>query len=215
MIKMVYVPNVWEEGDLITKTKMDRLENAVKENSEKAGTPGPQGEQGPPGVSGADGEDGKNAYEIAVDNGFSGSETEWLASLKGEKGDPGEPGSGGGETSSGVSSFNGRTGAVTPQEGDYTPEMVGAFPVSGGIVSGNIRLKSSNVLGEKINFGEEEYAYIAHPNKRKIEIRGKSGINLNADLSANITLNGVQIATVNDVTNAIQDAILDSWEETY
>ena len=32
---------------------------------------------------------GKSAYEIAVDNGFVGTETEWLESLKGEQGEPG------------------------------------------------------------------------------------------------------------------------------
>lgn len=40
----------------------------------------------------------KSAYEIAVDNGFRGTETEWLNSLKGEpgpKGIPGPPGSDG------------------------------------------------------------------------------------------------------------------------
>ena len=31
--------------------------------------------------------EGKSAYEVAVRNGFAGSETEWLASLKGDKGD--------------------------------------------------------------------------------------------------------------------------------
>ena len=30
--------------------------------------------------------DGKSAYEIAVKNGFDGTEAEWVASLKGEKG---------------------------------------------------------------------------------------------------------------------------------
>ena len=33
------------------------------------------------------GYDGKSAYDVAKANGFSGSETEWLASLKGDKGD--------------------------------------------------------------------------------------------------------------------------------
>ena len=33
---------------------------------------------------------GKSAYEIAVINGFTGTEEEWLTSLKGEKGDPGQ-----------------------------------------------------------------------------------------------------------------------------
>jgi len=53
---------------------------------------GPQGEQGPQGLS---------AYEIALENGFRGTEDEWLESLKGdrgargpkgERGEKGEPG---------------------------------------------------------------------------------------------------------------------------
>lgn len=33
-----------------------------------------------------DGEDGKSAYQVAVDNGYSGTEAQWLASLKGADG---------------------------------------------------------------------------------------------------------------------------------
>ena len=36
--------------------------------------------------------EGKSAYEIAVKNGFSGTEVEWLESLKGGKGDKGDKG---------------------------------------------------------------------------------------------------------------------------
>lgn len=39
---------------------------------------------------GGGGADGKSAYEIAVDNGFVGSETQWLESLKGADGADGE-----------------------------------------------------------------------------------------------------------------------------
>lgn len=35
---------------------------------------------------------GYSAYEVAVLNGFKGTEEEWLASLKGEKGDKGDKG---------------------------------------------------------------------------------------------------------------------------
>lgn len=35
---------------------------------------------------------GLSAYEVAVANGFEGTEEEWLASLKGDKGDQGEQG---------------------------------------------------------------------------------------------------------------------------
>ena len=37
-------------------------------------------------IGGGSGAAGKSAYEIAVDNGFVGTETEWLESLKGEAG---------------------------------------------------------------------------------------------------------------------------------
>lgn len=76
---------------------------------------GLQGEKGDPGENGADGAPGKSAYEVAVDNGYQGTETEWLNSLKmgpkgdkGDKGDPGEPGK------DGVDGEKGDPGAVGP-----------------------------------------------------------------------------------------------------
>jgi len=53
------------------------------------GPVGPQGEQGEQGPAGQDGAPGKSAYEIAVEDGFSGNVYEWLESLKGDPGDPG------------------------------------------------------------------------------------------------------------------------------
>ena len=41
------------------------------------------------GLNGTNGQDGKSAYDIAVDNGFVGTETEWLESLKGQDGQDG------------------------------------------------------------------------------------------------------------------------------
>jgi len=41
---------------------------------------------------GVQGTPGKSAYEVAVDNGFDGSEAAWLESIKGAPGEPGEPG---------------------------------------------------------------------------------------------------------------------------
>lgn len=48
--------------------------------------------KGEPGSDGDPGKDGRSAYDIAVDNGFDGTEAEWLDSLKGQPGDKGEPG---------------------------------------------------------------------------------------------------------------------------
>ena len=55
----------------------------------KDGDRGPQGipgEQGEPGVPGTNGKDGKSAYQIWLDNGHSGTETDFLNSLKGKDG---------------------------------------------------------------------------------------------------------------------------------
>ena len=57
-----------------------------------SGEKGEPGEPGKDGIDGRDGADGKSAYLLAVEHGYSGSESEWLASLKGEKGDAGQPG---------------------------------------------------------------------------------------------------------------------------
>ncbi|MFG6316243.1 hypothetical protein [Bacillus velezensis] len=48
---------------------------------------------------------GKSAYDIAVDNGFSGTVEEWLASLKGEKGNTGAKGATGATGKDGKSAY--------------------------------------------------------------------------------------------------------------
>lgn len=59
------------------------------------GRDGIDGTNGKDGINGTNGENGKSAYEIAKDNGFVGSEDDWLDSLKGEKGDNGSNGANG------------------------------------------------------------------------------------------------------------------------
>jgi hypothetical protein len=54
------------------------------------GDPGTPGRPGLPGSPGNPGAPGLSAYQIAVNAGFTGSEADWLASLKGEKGDQGD-----------------------------------------------------------------------------------------------------------------------------
>ena len=61
--------------------------------------------QGPPG------KDGKSAYQIALDNGFVGTEQEWLDSLKGEKGEKGDKGDTGEQGAQGEQGEPGKDGA--------------------------------------------------------------------------------------------------------
>lgn len=69
--------------------------------------------------SGGGGQDGKSAYEIAVNNGFEGDETEWLASLKGPEGERGPAGTDGKDGAQGPPGVN-----AEPQ---FTQEQVTAI----------------------------------------------------------------------------------------
>ena len=66
------------------------------------------------------GADGKSAYEIAVENGFVGTETEWLASLKGAPGKDGAPGRDGANGAPGRDGTDGRDGVSATHEWNGT-----------------------------------------------------------------------------------------------
>ncbi len=77
----------------------DKLSHGVQTNLKKVGTPGPQGpkgDKGDPGATttlqGSAPKAGESAYEIAKDSGFTGTQAEWLDSLKGKDGGKGDPG---------------------------------------------------------------------------------------------------------------------------
>ena len=80
---------------------------------------GPQGLQGPKGDNGVA---GKSAYQIAVDNGYVGNESTWVASLKGDKGDPGLQGPEGPQGIQGIQGEQGPKGDKGDQGNDgFTP----------------------------------------------------------------------------------------------
>ena len=70
--------------------------------------------------AGADGKDGLSAYELAKENGFTGTLTEWLESLKGADGQPGNDGVDG---KNGIDGKDGRDGVngITPDMSEYSP----------------------------------------------------------------------------------------------
>jgi hypothetical protein len=88
---------------------------------------GPKGDQGDQGVQGEDGyvgADGLSAYQVAVDNGFVGTEEQWLEYLrqgpKGDKGDTGAQGATGPEGPRGVPGQDGAD-AVWEFRGEFNP----------------------------------------------------------------------------------------------
>lgn len=80
-----------------------------------SGSGGSGGGSGAPGPAGKDGEDGKSAYQIAVANGFTGSEQAWLASLRGPRGEKGPQGQQGDQGPAGQQGPQGEQGKAGQQ----------------------------------------------------------------------------------------------------
>lgn len=81
-----------------------------------------------PELIGGSGGGGKSAYEIAVDNGFVGSEQEWLDSLQGA---PGENGTNGKDGVSCSHSWSGTTLTITSASGSSSANLKGQDGASG------------------------------------------------------------------------------------
>jgi len=90
------------------------------------GATGPQGPQGPIGLTGPTGPNGRSAYEIALLNGFVGTETQWLLSLVGATGSQGIQGATGPSGATGLTGPAGAQGLPGTNGTDGADGAVGA-----------------------------------------------------------------------------------------
>lgn len=89
------------------------------------------------------GNNGKSAYEIALDNGFEGTEEEWLESLKGESGKNGTNGQDGHTPVKGVDYF-------TEEDIKSLNDLLNFVPIKDGDAS----VENNLYVGERLNAGE-------------------------------------------------------------
>lgn len=120
------------EEDWLASLKGEAGEQGPKGNIGEQGIQGEKGAPGAQGIQGEPGPSGASAYEIAVTNGFKGTEVEWLASLKGEKGDPGSS-----------SSSSGGSGAAYIVETNYTDSAWYRIWSDGWVEQGGILVTTS------------------------------------------------------------------------
>lgn len=133
------------------------------------GMEGPAGDPGPAGADGAEGPagaDGDSAYQVAVDNGFVGTEAEWLVSLVGPEGPAGAQGiqgpagADGAQGPAGPQGIQGVAGPEGPQ-GEQGP--VGATgPAGGGLVPdeyGNL----TDIKVTEIETADVDWVFLVNP----------------------------------------------------
>lgn len=101
------------------------------------GTAGPKGDTGATGPAGPKGDAGESAYQAAVDNGFTGTQTDWLASLKGDTGAAGPAGPKGDTGATGPIGDPGPQGEQGPQ-GPQGPAGVAGATYAGDVSSATV-----------------------------------------------------------------------------
>jgi hypothetical protein len=133
--------DVWVEANAAGTRGLTGATGAIGPQGEvgpkgETGVQGIQGETGPAGAKGDTGEagpagaEGLSAYEVAVTNGYAGTEEEWLDSLQGEvgpagvKGDKGDAGAQGEAGPAGEKGDTGETGlqGVAGEQGPIGPQ---------------------------------------------------------------------------------------------
>ena len=93
---------------------------------------------------------GDSAYEVAVKNGFDGTEEEWLASLKGETGEPGKDGLNGKDGIDGKDGLDGKDGESVETDTSLSIEGAAADSKATGDRFKTIEEQIADILYEAI-----------------------------------------------------------------
>lgn len=146
---------------------------------------GQAGPQGPPGPA------GKSAYQVALDNGYEGTQDEWLATLVGPQGDPGLPGI------QGPQGPQGNTGA-TGAKGDTGLTGSRGVPGPAGVSSVNVNVSNTS--------GTPSGAATLNGGLLTLSLAGLKGEQGNTGSSIDYPYELVNNRTTNDATKGLSAA---------
>lgn len=97
-----------------------------------------------------------------------------------------------------------------PSNWTPTASEVGALPISGGTLTGNLRIKNSSNYGMKLNFGDGEYVYLHESTDDNLDIKAKT-INF---LCTNLRQNGTDIGGSNVVVGTYTGSCSDGQTQS-
>lgn len=81
-------------------------------------------------------------------------------------------------------------------EVDITSSGIGALPITGGTLTGDLKLQGDENYGRRIRFGDDDYVYLLENPDDYLIIHAENGINLTTNTSGSgkdVTINGQKI----------------------
>ena len=157
-------------------------------------------------LKGENGIDGKSAYQIAVNNGFVGTEAEWIASLKGETGPIGPAGPQGQTGETGAIGPVGPQGEVGPK-GDSYQITESDYAAIAGMIS--VPSKTSELTNDSnfVNDIKLNGEPVANQNG-SIDLRlGNLDTTLGETITCNQTIGGISAGTTFSEDTTLTDII--------
>ena len=75
-----------------------------------------------------------------------------------------------------------------------------ALPISGGTITGNLKIKGANAYGTKLNFGDGDYVYLYEDTDDHLVIYAKSGIDINTS-GTSVKINNNALITTGNISS--------------
>ena len=98
--------------------------------------------------------------------------------------------------------------------GDTSIDLSGLLPLTGGTLTGDLRLKPANAnYGLRIRFGDGDYVYILEDTDDHLVIYADRGIDLNTSSGEDVKVNGVALTPADYVTKSTTQTI--TGEKTF
>ena len=157
-------------------------------------------------LKGENGIDGKSAYQLAVNNGFVGTEAEWITSLKGETGPIGPAGPQGETGATGPIGPRGERGEVGPK-GDSYQITESDYAAIAGMIS--VPSKTSELTNDSnfVNDIKLNGESVANQNG-SIDLRlGNLDTTLGETITCNQTIGGISAGTTFSEDTTLTDII--------
>ena len=160
-VKVPYIENgTWWCWNVSLNKYIDTLVQAQGEKGQD-GLNGRDGIDGKDGINGKDGENGLSAYEIWLNCGNTGTETDFLNSLQGEKGNKGDTGERGTDGKDGTNGVDGISPTISIAENTSSSYILTITDANGSFNTPNLKGADGTSGSVSIKL-DENFDYSAH-----------------------------------------------------